>query len=336
MKHMNRKHTFLAALCLWFLPCFILTGQVHPEINDPLAHTFSIVARDPVTGEMAVGVQSHWFSVGTIVSWGTSGVGVVATQSFVNPAYGPEGLKLMAQGKTAGEALKMLVDQDGGRDFRQVAFLDAQGNVANYTGNKCIQYASGESGEHYSVQANMMLNELVVPAMARAYTEGKELPLAERVLRAMIAAQEAGGDIRGRQSAALLVVGPERVEEPRLDKKIDLRVDDHAEPLKELDRLLKVHRAYDHMNRGDLAIEHNDMERALEEYGAAEALFPDNLEMKFWKAVSLANNGQLEQSLPIFQYVFGQNENWRELIRRLPASGLITVSEGDLERIQAL
>ena len=107
---MNRKHTFLAALCLWFLPCFILTGQVHPEINDPLAHTFSIVARDPVTGEMAVGVQSHWFSVGTIVSWGTSGVGVVATQSFVNPAYGPEGLKLMAQGKTAGVALKMLVD----------------------------------------------------------------------------------------------------------------------------------------------------------------------------------------------------------------------------------
>jgi uncharacterized Ntn-hydrolase superfamily protein len=330
---MNVRRSYLAALYLWLLPGHLLTGQVHPETNDPLAHTFSIVARDPVTGEMAVGVQSHWFSVGTIVSWGTSGVGVVATQSFVNPAYGPEGLKLMAGGKSAGEALKMLVDQDEGRDFRQVAFLDAQGSVANYTGDKCIQYASGESGANFSVQANMMLNELVVPAMARAYIEGEGLPLAERVLKAMVAAQEAGGDIRGKQSAALLVVGPDRTEEAWLDKKIDLRVDDHAEPLRELERLLKVHRAYDHMNRGDLAIEHNDMERALEEYGAAEALFPENLEMKFWKAVSLANNGQLEQSLPLFKYVFGQNENWRELTRRLPASGLITVSEVDLARI---
>jgi len=313
-----------------------LNGQVHPELNDPLAHTFSIVAMDPVTGEMAVGVQSHWFSVGTIVSWGASGVGVVATQSFVNPAYGPEGLELMSQGKSAAEALKILVDQDEGRDFRQVAFLDARGSVANYTGDKCIQYASGGSGAHFSVQANMMLNELVVPAMAAAYMEGEELPLAERVLSAMVAAQEAGGDIRGKQSAALIVVGRDRVEEAWLDKKIDLRVDDHAEPLKELERLLKVHRAYDHMNRGDLAIEHNDMERALEEYGAAEALFPENLEMKFWKAVSLANNGELEKSLPVFRYVFERNENWRELTRRLPASGLITVPEEELARILQL
>jgi len=330
---MKPKHVVPAVICLSMIHLAAWTAQKHPEQRDPLAHTFSIVAFDPATGEMAVGVQSHWFAVGTIVSWGTSGVGVVATQSFVNPAYGPEGLELMALGKAAGEALNMLVDRDEGRDFRQVAFLDAHGNVANYTGQKCIRFASGETGEHFSVQANMMLNDQVVPAMSKAYREGTGLPLAERVLKAMIAAQEAGGDIRGKQSAALIVVGPQRVEEPWLDKKIDLRVDDHSEPLKELERLLSVYRAYDHMNRGDLAVEHNDMELALKEYGAAEALFPENLEMKFWKAVSLANSNQLPEALPIFKYVFERDANWRELLRRLPESGLITVSDSELEKI---
>jgi uncharacterized Ntn-hydrolase superfamily protein len=330
---MKRKYVVSIAVYLSMIQMVALTGQHHPELNDPLANTFSIVAFDPATGEMAVGVQSHWFAVGTIVSWGTSGVGVVATQSFVNPAYGPEGLELMAQGKAAGEALKILVDRDEGRDFRQVAFLDAHGNVANYTGRKCIRYASGETGEHFSVQANMMLNDQVVPAMSEAYREGNGLPLAERVLKAMIAAQEAGGDIRGRQSAALIVVGSRPVTEPWLEKKIDLRVDDHAEPLRELERLLTVHTAYDHMNQGDLAVEHNDMELALKEYGAAEALFPENLEMKFWKAVSLANSNQLPEALPIFKYVFERDANWRELLRRLPESGLITVSDSELEKI---
>ena len=327
---MKWKYAIPLVVCASMLSPVTSAGQNHPELNDPLAHTFSIVAIDPATGEMAVGVQSHWFAVGTIVSWGTSGVGVVATQSFVNPAYGPQGLQLMAQGKSAGEALKILTDRDEGRDFRQVAFLDVHGNVANYTGEKCIRFASGEAGDHFSVQANMMLNDQVVPAMSRAYREGEALPLAERVLKAMVAAQEAGGDIRGKQSAALIVVGPDRVEEPWLDKKIDLRVDDHPEPLKELERLLSVHRAYDHMNRGDLAVEHNDMQLALEEYGAAEALFPENLEMKFWKAVSLANSGQLGEALPIFKTVFKGDANWRELVRRLPESGLITVSDEEL------
>ncbi len=333
---MNWKPVIRWITFFWMVPCISLTGQLHPELRDPLAHTFSIVARDPATGEMAVGVQSHWFAVGTIVSWGASGVGVVATQSFVNPAYGPDGLQLMARGHAAGEALRLLVEKDEGRDFRQVAFMDVHGEVANFTGEKCIRFASGESGENFSVQANMMLNDLVVPAMGRAFEKWKDLPLAERVLRAMMAAQDAGGDIRGKQSASLIVVGPDRVEEPWLDKKIDLRVDDHDEPLKELDRLLKVHRAYDHMNRGDLAVERNDMEQALEEYGAAEALFPENLEMKYWKAVSLANNGKFEESLPIFRYVFERDDNWRELTRRLPASGLITVPGREMARILGL
>ena len=310
-----------------------LHAQVHPLTGDHLAHTYSIVARDTATGEMAVGVQSHWFSVGTIVSWGRSGVGVVATQSFVNPAYGPDGLDLMAEGRNAEEALQILVEADRGRDYRQVAFLDADGIVSAYTGSSCISSASHAIGDNYSVQANMMLNDDVVPAMSKAFCDHKDLPLAERVLKVLQAAQAAGGDIRGKQSAALVVVGPEETTEAWSDHKINLRVDDHQEPLEELERLLRVHRAYEHMNRGDLAVEHRDMEAALREYGAAEKMFPHNLEMKYWKAVALANNARMEEALPIFEYVFKRDSNWRELTRRLPASGLLIVSDEDLQKI---
>jgi len=318
-----------------FLTVFSLSlqAQFHPETGDPLAHTFSIVARDTATGEMAVGVQSHWFSVGTIVSWGRSGVGVVATQSFVNPAYGPNGLDLMSEGESAEEALQILVEADRGRDYRQVAFLDSHGSVSAYTGGSCISSASHAIGENYSVQANMMLNDDVVPAMSRAFVDHADLPLAERVLRVLQAAQEAGGDIRGKQSAALIVVGPEVTDEAWNEHKIDLRVDDHQDPLLEMDRLLRVHRAYEHMNRGDLAVEHQDMEAALREYGAAEEMFPRNLEMKYWKAIALANNKRLDEALPIFEYVFDRDGNWRELTRRLPASGLLTVTESELQTI---
>lgn len=315
---------------------FCLQAQVHPETGDPLAYTFSIVAMDTATGEMAVGVQSHWFAVGTSVSWGKSGTGVVATQSFINPAYGPNGIKLMSEGLSAEEALQTLIEADQGRDYRQVAFLDINGKASAYTGANCISHASHQIGENYSVQANMMLNEGVVPAMSRAFVENPHLPLAERVIVVMRAAQEAGGDIRGKQSAALLVVGPKPVAEEWKDKQIDLRVDDHQSPIQELERLLRVFRAYEHMNQGDLAIEHNDMEGALREYGAAEEMFPQNLEMKYWKAVALANNGRLEESLSIFKYVFERDENWRVLTGRLPASGLLNLSGTDLQKILVL
>lgn len=326
-------------LALGLIPAVIfkpLQAQIHPNTGDHLAHTYSIVARDTATGEMAIGVQSHWFSVGTIVSWGRSGVGVVATQSFVNPAYGPDGLDLMSQGKSAEEALQILVEADRGRDYRQVAFLDSHGSVSAFTGSSCISSASHAIGENYSVQANMMLNDDVVPAMSKAFMKHSDLPLAERVLRVLQAAQAAGGDIRGKQSAALILVGPEVAEEVWSDHKIDLRVDDHQDPLGELDRLLQVHRAYEHMNRGDLAVEHQDMETALQEYGAAEQMFPRNLEMKYWKAVALANNKRMEEALPIFEYVFNRDDNWRELTRRLPASGLLSVSERELQTILKL
>lgn len=301
--------------------------------KEAFAHTYSIVARDTVTGEMAVGVQSHWFSVGSLVPWGKAGVGVVATQSFVNPAYGPKGLELMANGASASEALSLLVEEDGGRDYRQVAFLDAHGSVSAFTGDKCVEAAEDLTGKNFSVQANMMLNDKVVPAMAEAFMRYSDYPLAERVVEVLKAAQEAGGDIRGKQSAALIVVGPERTSKSWEDKKIDLRVDDHETPLKELERLLKTARAYEHMNKGDLAVENGNMQEALKEYGTAEKMFPENLEMKFWKAVALANNGEIEKAEPIFKKIFEQDDNWKEMLTRLPESGILTISEEELQQI---
>lgn len=306
----------------------------NPEISgDAFAHTYSIVARDSVTGEMAVGVQSHWFSVGSLVSWGRSGVGVVATQSFVNPAYGPNGLDLMEKGQAAPTALQELVAKDEGKAFRQVAFLDATGKAAAFTGDNCVESALHHVGSNFSVQANMMLNDEVIPAMKKAWNDFASLSLAERVVKVLQAAEAAGGDIRGRQSAALIVVGAEKVENSWEDKKIDLRVDDHAEPLDELERLLRVARAYEFMNRGDVAMEEENVEEALLQYGKAEELFPENLEMRYWKAIALANSGRLEEALPIFKAVFKEDENWRIMTGRLPASGLLNVSKEQLNQI---
>ncbi len=324
----------LRSLLLAFLLGFSsLSAQNIGFDKDAFAHTYSIVARDTLTGEMAVGVQSHWFSVGPIVAWGASGIGVVATQSFVNPAYGPKGLELMEKGMSAEQALTRLVEEDPGRAYRQVAFLDDSGSVSAFTGENCVEAAEHLTGRNFSVQANMMLNDKVVPAMAEAFMRYSKYPLAERVVEVLKAAQEAGGDIRGKQSAALIVVGPEKTARSWEDKKIDLRVDDHPTPVKELERLLKTARAYDHMNKGDLAVEEGDMEKALREYGAAEQMFPENLEMKFWKAVALANNGRLEEAKPIFQEVFKKDENWKEMIGRLPDSGLLNISEEELKSL---
>lgn len=291
-------------------------GTVRP------AHTFSIVALDPATGEMGVAVQSHWFSVGTSVAWAQAGVGAVATQSFVDPAYGPRGLYLMSTGIPAPDALSALVQADAGRAVRQVAFIDARGRTGTHTGDHCIAWAGHRSGPNYSVQANMMLGDKVVPAMAEAF-EKTAGDLAERLMAALEAGQAAGGDIRGKQSAVLLVVKGTASAKPWEDRVVDLRVEDHAEPLPELRRLLLVHRAYQHMNQGDLAVEKGDMPGALHHYGEAARLLPDSLEVRYWHAVTLATNGRLPEALPMFAEIFARDPNWRELTRRLPKSGVI-------------
>lgn len=323
----------LLITALIFISALSSTAQTSNISGDAFAHTYSIVARDAKTGEMAVGVQSHWFSVGPLVAWGKSGVGVVATQSFVNPAFGPEGLKLLDQGYTSEEAVESLISNDEARDFRQLAILGKSGDNAAYTGEKCVAEAEHINGDNFSVQANMMLNTDVVPAMAAAFDENINLPLAERVLAVLKAAQDAGGDIRGKQSAALIVVGPDKVEESWKDKKIDLRVDDHENPIEELDRLLKTARAYEFMNRGDLAMEEGNVEKALEQYGTAESMFPDNLEMRFWKAVALANSDRLDEAKEIFERIFDEDDNWKTMLMRLPKAGLIDMTIDELEML---
>jgi uncharacterized Ntn-hydrolase superfamily protein len=285
-------------------------------------HTYSIVAHDAATGDMGVAVQSHWFSVGSIVTWAEAGVGAIATQSFVDPAYGPRGLELMKSGLSAEEALAALLLVDEGRDVRQVAFIDTSGRVAAHTGAKCIESAAHRVGDGYSVQANMMLNDKVVPAMAKAY-EDTEGDLADRLMAALEAAQAAGGDIRGKQSAAMLIVKGTSTGRSWVDRVLELRIEDHPTPIAELRRLLRVHRAYEHMNAGDLAVEHDDLELAMAEYGRAAELLPDNLEVQYWAAVSLATSGELDEALPIFRAVFAADSNWVELTRRLTKPGII-------------
>ena len=303
--------------------------------ENPLVSTYSIVARDPESGEMGVAVQSHWFSVGTIVTWGEAGVGVIATQSFVNPAFGPDGLELLKSGLTASEVVDKLIAEDKGRDVRQLAVIDVNGNVKSYTGKNCIPGAGNIIGENYSVQANLMLNDLVPGAMSKAFEEA-EGNLADRMMAALFAAQEVGGDIRGKQSAAILIVKGKSTGKVWKDRLIDLRVEDSPEPLKELSRLIKVHRAYDHMNAGDLATEHGDMELAMKEYAAAEGMFPDNEEMKFWHATTLVNNGDFKGALPLFKEVFSKNKNWKLLTPRLVPFGLLNVNDEELQKILSI
>jgi uncharacterized Ntn-hydrolase superfamily protein len=308
-------------------------SQTSPRVRPSRpVHTFSIVARDPETGQIGVAVQSHWFSVGAIVPWAEAGVGAVATQSFVDPSYGKLGLDLMRAGKSAPDALKALLAGDEARDVRQVAMIDSEGRVDAFTGARGIQSAGHIVGKNFSVQANLMANDRVWPAMARAF-ETTRGDLAERMLAALDAAQSAGGDIRGKQSAALIVVSGKPTGKPWADRVFDLRVDDHAEPLKELRRLVNLQRAYNHMNAGDLAVEKKDNEGALREYSAAERLVPDNAEMIYWHAVALVNMGRVDEALPLFRRVFKIDKNWMELTPRLVKSGLITDDPKLIERI---
>lgn len=302
------------------------------NLTRPL-HTFSIVARDSVTGEMGVAVQSHWFSVGPIVAWGEAGVGVVATQSFVDPAYGYLGLELMKGGKTAPNALKALLASDPNSAVRQVAMMDSKGNVEAHTGKNCIQGAGFivKQGE-FSVQANMMLNNLVPDAMAKTFQTAKG-SLADRMMASLEAAQSVGGDIRGKQSAAILIVSGVNTGKPWIDRKIDLRVEDSDDPIKELKRLVYLHKAYNYMNEGDVFVEHGKFDEAMNAYSTAEKMVPDNVEMIYWHAVTLVSIGKVDESLPLFKKVFANDKNWVELTKRLVPVGLLKDDKDLIEKI---
>jgi uncharacterized Ntn-hydrolase superfamily protein len=318
------------ALCLLALVALAL-----PAAATPRAHTYSIVARDPATGNFGVAVQSHWFQVGPTVPWVEAGVGAVATQSFVRIDYGPLGLSLMRAGKSAEEALQSLLATDPQKDVRQVAMVDRQGNVAGWTGAKCIQAAGNQSGKGYSVQANLMDKPTVWPAMAKAY-EAATGDFADRLLAALEAAEREGGDIRGRQSAALIIVRGESTGRPWDDRLVDLRVDDNAAPLVELRRLLDLHRAYDEMNQGDDAAAKEQWNDAVEHYSRATRMAPQIAELPFWSAVTLFMAGKEDEALPIFRQVFAKEERWARLVPRLPASGLLPNDDAKIARILAV
>ena len=275
--------------------------------------TYSIVARDPGSGELGVAVQSHWFSVGSLCAFARPGVGAVATQSVVEPAYGPRTLDRLAGGEAPHEALDAQLARDELARMRQVGVVDAQGRLAVHTGDDCIACAGDETGAHWTCQANMMERETVPAAMSAAF-ESATGPLADRLMVALEAAEGEGGDVRGRQSAALLVV-PAQGE--AWETRFDLRVEDHREPLKELWRLVLLQRAYDMANEADELIASGRAEQAGRLYRQAAEAAPESDELLFWAGLALAQTGDVDAGVEAVLEAANVHPNWLLLLERL-------------------
>ncbi len=298
------------------------------------AHTYSIVAVDSATGQIGVAVQSHWFSVGSSVAWAEPGVGAVATQAFILPSYGPRGLALMRTGMTGPQALRALLAADPDSQMRQVAMIDVRGGALNHTGSRNVPAAGGRLGRWYAAQANTMVRASVWDAMGRAFETARG-DLAERLLAALEAAQAEGGDIRGQQSAALVVVGGDRTAPP-WERLFDLRVEDSRAPLAELRRLLGTARAYRVATQGDDYLTAGKVDSALTAYALAGTMLPDsavNGELAYWHAVTLADRGRVEEALPLFRRAFAQDTAWAALLWRLPRVGLLATDSATIGRI---
>jgi uncharacterized Ntn-hydrolase superfamily protein len=295
--------------------------------------TYSIVARDPDTGRLGVAVQSHWFSVGSVVSWAEAGVGAVATQSFAERSYGPLGLELMRRGRSAPHALETLVHADEHEAVRQVAFVDADGEVAVHTGSDCIREFGHTTGPGFSVQANMMERSTVWDAMASAYA-GATGDLPERLLAALRGAQAEGGDIRGMQSAAIVVVESEPTGAEWTDRPLELRVEDHPAPVDELARLVRLWRAYGHSEQAELREIEGDLEGALRERELALEIEPNHPEIAFWAAVAMAQAGRLDDARRIVSVAHEARPGWSELLRRVVADGQVELTDDQLEGLR--
>lgn len=274
--------------------------------------TYSLVVRDAATGQFGVAVQSHYFSVGSVVPWAQPGVGAVATQSFVEISYGPNGLARMASGESAVDALAALVVADGGGLNRQVAMVDGKGRAAAHTGANCIEFAGHIVGDGWTVEANMMRHPGVPEAMAESLTTNAEVPLPDRLLAALDAAEAAGGDVRGQQSVALVTVPPEGEAWRRL---VDLRVEDAVDPLGEMRRLLALHQAYN--EDGDPSV------------------LGENFELAFWAMVGKAKAGHLDDARAMLRAATVTEPGWAELLKRLPAAGLWPEGAGSIAELLA-
>lgn len=280
--------------------------------------TYSIVARDRDTGELGVAVQSHYFQVGPVVPWARAGVGAVATQSMVNVSFGPLGIDYMTAGYTAEQALRALLAGDSQPEARQVALVDASGNVATHTGAKCIPAAGHRIGAGFSVQANLMEKDTVWDAMFEAYTS-TDAPLAERMLAAMDAAEAEGGDIRGKQSAAMLVVTGKPTGRAWEDRIIELRVEDAPDPLVELRRLLRVKRAYMALNEADRLEEAKDVEGSIAKLREGVRLAPEMVEICFWSGLTLVQAGRADEGYALMARAVAKDKRWIETLHRLVA-----------------
>jgi uncharacterized Ntn-hydrolase superfamily protein len=280
--------------------------------------TYSIAARDG-GGALAVGVQSHWFNVGGVVPWVEHGVGAIAVQSISDPSTGRRGLSLLRAGLSAAETLDRLLDGDPDAAYRQVAIVDARGRVATHSGELCIPEAGHVTGDGFSAQANLMERDSVWPAMARAF-EAAQGDLAERVLAALDAAQAEGGDIRGRQAAALVVVSADD------GAGFDLRVEDARDPLGELRRLVAMQRAYHALNHGDAMMSKGEFERALEAYERASEMLPDDAtdgEAAFWAGVAYATTGRVDEAERFLARAAAVDDRWARLVPRLVRSRML-------------
>ena len=277
--------------------------------------TYSIVARDADTGELGVAVQSHWFAVGPIVPWARPGVGAIATQANIEVSYGPRALEQLEMGVAAPDVLAQLLSDDPGAAGRQVAIVDAAGRVAAHTGASCIPHAGHVISDGVSCQANMMAGEGVWPAMLDAFTAAGG-PLTPRLLDALDAAEAAGGDIRGRQSAAILVVAPVG---DWWETVVSLHVEDHPEPLAELRRLVALNGAYQLAGEADELVNQGRHDEAARLYEAAAELAPQSHELRFWAGLGAAQAGDLERGVADVRQAIATHPGWRLLLERLPA-----------------
>jgi uncharacterized Ntn-hydrolase superfamily protein len=275
--------------------------------------TYSIVARDPATGELGVAVQSHWFSVGSVVVAAAAGVGAIATQASPDLTHKPRGLAMLREGMTAAEVSLALRESDPAADHRQFAIVDTSGIAVAFTGDACIGEAGQYSGDGYTCQANMMRSDTVWGAMASAF-ESAVGPLSSRLLTALDAAQAEGGDLRGQQSAAILVVPAEGTD---ADTVVDLRVEDHPTPLLELRRLVTLGSAYRFADEGDALVATGNFDAAANRYLSAHEIAPKNDELRFWAGLGLISAGVSERGLELLRASIASDSSWRELLTRL-------------------
>lgn len=286
--------------------------------------TYSIVARDPRTGDLGVAVQSHYFSVGSVVTWARAGVGAIATQSMAEISYGPMGLDLMASGKTAPEALKSLLETDPRSEMRQVGMVDSKGNIGVHTGSRCIDFAGHVTGSQFSCQANLMSNDSIWGAMEMEFVRKDELELPERLVATLEAAETAGGDVRGKQSAALLVVSSKIYPNTWMGKVVELRVEDDPEPLQELKRNLRLKRAYDWVEKGDDLLGLGRIEESLGAFKKAEELAPDYEEIRFWVGVTLSGSQTTQrEGIEIVKEILSRSPNWKTVTKSLVVKGYL-------------